>query len=240
MGGVVSGITQNIFNRKAASEGRAAYARAADDVRAGRAGALEQLQPYTDLGKQALSPLTGLALGKQYDPETGEYKDISQEERLALFQESPGYQFRLEQGQQALERSQAAKGGLLSGRAVLEAQRFGQGEASAEYGNYINRLQSLAGMGQAAAGGAANVITGTATQLANFDLGVGQLQAQLYQNRGKLYGESLGGFTNAAMMAATPVPKTPTGTTPGAPSAGAGQSQSYLSRFGQNLAGGDF
>lgn len=191
MGGLVSGITQDIFNRKAASEGRAGYARAADDVRAGRAGALEQLQPYTDLGKQALSPLTGLTLGKQYDPETGEYRDISQQERLALFQESPDYQFRLEQGQQALERSQAARGGLLSGRAALEAQRFGQGEASAEYGNYINRLQSLAGMGQSAAGGAANVITGTATQLAGFDLGVGQLQAQLYQNRGKLYGEGL-------------------------------------------------
>lgn len=237
MGGVVSAITQDYHNRKAAREGRAAYARAADDVRAGKTGALEQLQPYTDLGKQALSPLTGLALGKQYDPETGEYKDISQEERLALFQESPGYQFRLEQGQQALERSQAARGGLLSGRAALEAQRFGQGEASAEYGNYVNRLQSLAGMGQSAAGGAANVITGAASQLAGFDIGVGQLQAQMYQQRGQLYGDAFGQLTNAAIMAGAPAPQTPPGTTPGTPSAGAGQSQGFWSRFGQNLAG---
>jgi hypothetical protein len=235
MGGLVSGITQDIFNRKAASEGRAAYARAADDVRAGKAGALEKYQPYVDLGQQALSPLSGLVLGKQYDPETGEYKDINQQQRLNLFQESPDYQFRLQQGQQALERSQAARGGLLSGRAALEAQRLGQGEASSEYNNYVNRLQSLAGMGQQAAVGSANVITGAASQLAGFDLGVGQLQAQLYQNRGKLYGEGLGQITNAGLSAAAPTTKT--NTTPGAPGSGAGQS-SFLQRFGQNLSGG--
>mgnify|MGYP003336718255 CR=1 FL=1 len=42
-------------------------------------------------------------------------------------EQTPGYQFRFGQGMQALERSQAARGGLLSGGAMLEAQRFGQG-----------------------------------------------------------------------------------------------------------------
>lgn len=55
------------------------------------------------------------------------------------FQEDPGYQFRLEQGNQALERSQAARGGLLSGQAIKEAQRLNQGMADQTYNDAFNR-----------------------------------------------------------------------------------------------------
>lgn len=63
---------------------------------------------------------------------------------------TPGYQFRFDEGQKALGNQLAGSGLRLSGRAIKEAQRFGQGMASGEFGNRFNRLASLAGLGQTA------------------------------------------------------------------------------------------
>lgn len=75
------------------------------------------------------------------------------------FQADPGYAFRLSEGQKALDRQAAARGGLISGGALKAAQRYGQDMGSQEYMNAFNRyqternarlnpLQSLAGVGQ--------------------------------------------------------------------------------------------
>ena len=88
----------------------------------------------------------------------------------AQFQADPGYAFRLSEGQKALDRSAAARGGLISGGAMKAAQRFGQDLGSQEYQNAYNRaltgynadvareatgynrLAALAGYGQTATG----------------------------------------------------------------------------------------
>lgn len=57
------------------------------------------------------------------------------------FQADPGYAFRLSEGMKALERSAAARGGLLSGGAGKAFQRYGQDLASQEYGNAFDRFQ---------------------------------------------------------------------------------------------------
>lgn len=86
----------------------------------------------------------------------------------------PSYQFQMQQGQQALERSAAAKGTLLTGGALKGLARFGQGLASTFDDKYygrdlnqyqmahdiyasnqsgqFNRLSALAGLGQTSAG----------------------------------------------------------------------------------------
>lgn len=46
----------------------------------------------------------------------------------------PSMDFRMQQGQRAMDASAAAAGGLLSGKALLEAQDYGQNLASTEYG----------------------------------------------------------------------------------------------------------
>jgi hypothetical protein len=84
--------------------------------------------------------------------------------------QDPGYAFRLSEGQKALDRSAAARGGLISGGALKAAQRFGQDLGSQEYQNAYNRaltgynadvareatgynrLAALAGIGQTATG----------------------------------------------------------------------------------------
>lgn len=76
---------------------------------------------------------------------------------------NPAYQFQLKQGQQALDRSAAARGMGYSGAQMKAAQQYGQGlasqeydkqynRASSEFGDYYNRLAGLAQGGQQAAG----------------------------------------------------------------------------------------
>lgn len=61
----------------------------------------------------------------------------------------PSYQFRFQQGQQAVERSLAAKGMLNSGNAAMELQQYGQGAASQEFqAQHQRMIQSLQGVSQ--------------------------------------------------------------------------------------------
>lgn len=70
----------------------------------------------------------------------------------------PGYAFRLGEGQKALERQAAARGGLISGSALKAATRYGQDMGSQEYNNAFNRYATLAGYGQ----NATNTLTSAA------------------------------------------------------------------------------
>lgn len=54
-------------------------------------------------------------------------------------QQDPSYQFRLNQGQQALERSGAARGVTNTGGNLKDILDYGQNAASQEYGNIYNR-----------------------------------------------------------------------------------------------------
>jgi hypothetical protein len=79
----------------------------------------------------------------------------------------PGYQFGLQQGQQALDRRAAAQGGRVSGASLKAAQRYGTDYATTRYNDAysktqdrLTRLQNLAAMGSNAATGSANAITG--------------------------------------------------------------------------------
>src|SRR3990167_9690943 len=62
------------------------------------------------------------------------------------FEQDPGYQFRLQQGEQALGRSAAARGGRLGGAQLKALADYGQGMASQEFGNFAARRQGEAGL----------------------------------------------------------------------------------------------
>lgn len=96
----------------------------------------------------------------------------------------PGYQFRLGQGQQALERSAAARGGLLSGRQMKDLTQYGQDMGSQEFQNAFNRLAGIAGIGQSATQ-QGNVAAGQfGGQAAENILGMGNARASGYIGRG--------------------------------------------------------
>jgi len=190
IGGVVGGIINDRAIGKGVAKGQAGYAAGMRRLSEGKKQALGYLQPYMDVGQGALSPLSTLLTGRSYDPDTGKFTDVSEQERLDIFKESPDYQFRLQQGQKSLEASQAARGGLLSGRAMLESQTRGQNEAASEYGNYLSRLSGLAGMGQGSAGQAANITSGIASQLAQSEIGFGNISMQGKIARGQNWADT--------------------------------------------------
>jgi hypothetical protein len=105
-------------------------------------------KPFYDVGVNALPELV----------KASKYTPFGMQQ----FQQDPGYAFRLKEGQQALDRQAAARGGLISGGALKAAARYGQEMGSQEYTNAFNRyqaerqarlgpLQSLTGMGQTTA-----------------------------------------------------------------------------------------
>ena len=144
-------IGSSLLGSSAASSAADTQAAAAD-----RAAQLQKEQfdrqvelqaPWRQAGERALGKLETAA----------EYTPFG----MAQFQQDPGYAFRLAEGQKALERTAAARGGLISGGALKAASRYGQEMGSQEYTNAFNRyqterqarlnpLQSLAGLGQTA------------------------------------------------------------------------------------------
>lgn len=72
-----------------------------------------------------------------FDPNT-----LFEEFNAKEMEQDPGYAFRIAEGQKAIERSTAARGGLQSGAALKAAARFGQEMGSQEYQNAFNRFQA--------------------------------------------------------------------------------------------------
>ena len=64
------------------------------------------------------------------------------------FQQSPGYQYQLDEGMKAIRRAAAARGLLGSGTRLKEAGRFATSLANQDYNNYLNRLASFGGLSQ--------------------------------------------------------------------------------------------
>ncbi|MEB3202535.1 MAG: hypothetical protein VKK05_06955 [Synechococcus sp.] len=101
----------------------------------------EVLAPYLQGGQTSQNELMRL-LGIGGDASTAGYGSMAQPFGMAQFQADPGYQFRMDEGMKALERSAAARGGLLSGGFLRGATRYGQGVAAQEYQNAFNRYQA--------------------------------------------------------------------------------------------------
>tara|TARA_R110002126_G_scaffold57695_3_gene152859 strand:+ start:2886 stop:3677 length:792 start_codon:yes stop_codon:yes gene_type:complete len=103
-------------------------------------------QPFYQAGVNALPGyLKGIAPGGEY------VRNFT----MADFNADPGYAFRLSEGQKALDRQAAARGGLMSGGALKAAARYGQDMGKQDY----NRaLQDFYGRQDVARNAAAGVV----------------------------------------------------------------------------------
>jgi hypothetical protein len=72
---------------------------------------------------------------------------------LAQLQTTPGYQFTLGQGNNAINAAGAANGTLNSGNQATALSNYDSGLAQQNYGNYVNQLQPYLGASQNAASG---------------------------------------------------------------------------------------
>jgi len=146
-------IGSSLLGSRAASSAASTQSDAAN-----RAADLQNAQYQQTRADQMPFLQAGVTALNQLAPMAANYETFGQQQ----FQQDPGYAFRLSEGQKALDRSAAARGGLISGSALKAAQRYGQEMGSQEYTNAFNRyqterqarlgpLQSLAGVGQTTA-----------------------------------------------------------------------------------------
>jgi hypothetical protein len=95
-----------------------------DEMKRAQQAGLNAYSPYARTGAQANRQLSD-SLAAGFNP--GDLEN------------DPGYQFRLQQGQKALNQGLAARGMGQSGAAMKAAQEYGQGFANSEYADAYNR-----------------------------------------------------------------------------------------------------
>ena len=142
-------------------------------------------QPYLQAGQGALSQLQSL-----YGLPGG--KGMNGQQISSLLSSLPGYQFQLQQGTQAVDRSEAAKGLLNSGATGKALQQYGQGLGSSYFGQYVSGLQNMAGAGQASAAQQAQVGMNTANNISANQIYAGNAAAAGAIGTGNAFSNSLG------------------------------------------------
>lgn len=140
-------------------------------------------QPYQSLGSTSANSLQAL-LQKGFTAPT-----------LTQAEQTPGYQFNLQSGTQAIDENAAATGNLMSGNTGVALTKYGQGLATTTYQQayqdalnaYNTNYQSLLGgttVGLNSTGQLASANQNTANNTANIDLTGAQLQASQINNAG--------------------------------------------------------
>jgi hypothetical protein len=154
---------------------------------------VELQEPFRQAGVNALPELI----------EASRYTPFSMEQ----FQQDPGYAFRMREGLKALDRTAAARGGLLGGNQLRGVTQFGQDLASQEYTNAFNRyqaeraarlnpLQSLTGMGQSTAANVAGQAGQLGQSMAGNIIGAGNARASGYMGMANALTGGLGQYLN--------------------------------------------
>lgn len=156
------------------------------------------LAPYREAGSTAIG---------QLGAGTADGADFNRDFTMADFTKDPGYQFRMDEGTHALEGSAAARGGLLSGRAGKELERYGQDYASGEYSNAynrfnadrttrFNRLATVAGVGQTATNTGISAGSNSTNSIADLTLERANAQAAGRIGQANAYGQGLDSLAN--------------------------------------------
>lgn len=179
-----AGLAGAVISSNAAQSAAGTQAAAADAATAQQEAMYQKSQqnlaPYMAGGNTALSTLNGKlangSLGGSFTP--ADY----------LENQDPGYQFQLGQGQQALQNSQSAQDGVMSGSALKGLITYNQGTAATGYQNAYNRwlssqnntynqLSGVASLGESAAAGAGATGAGYSSGISNTITGAGNAQA---------------------------------------------------------------
>lgn len=194
--GAVASIGSAALGASAAKKGAKSQARAAEAAAAEQQRQFDLIQqnqaPFREAGVKALNQLMGL-----YGLNQGAQEGTGRADYSA-FLNSPDYQFALQQGQQAVDRSAAARGLLNSGNTLAAAQQYGQGLASQQLGNYRNSLMGLIGGGQEATGQLAQAGLQTGANVGNALMAGGNARASGALGSANALIGGLGGLGQAA------------------------------------------
>lgn len=162
--------------------------RAVSSQEAAQAQMRADLAPYAEAGTNALAPQQAL-LGLS-GPEAAQ-------EAMGDFQQSPGYQFQVDEGLRAVNSNASAAGMLGSGATMKALQARGQQLANQSFGEYYGRLNALTTMGQNSAAGVGAAGNQSAAGIAQTQMSNGSAQASIYGNAAQGLGNAIGqGYQN--------------------------------------------
>lgn len=192
-GALIGGIAGAVISSNATGNAANTQATSAQNA--------ENLQ-LQEFNQQQSNEAPYLAAGASSLPQLKSMASAAPSFTAADFQEDPGYQFDLQQGQQAIQRSAAASGGLQSGGTLKALAQYTQGQASNEYGNaynrymnnqstQFNRLASLSGIGQTGNAQTNQAGQNYANNTANEVTGLGNAQAGAQTAQGQIWGNTL-------------------------------------------------
>lgn len=181
VGTVIGGALSNRGSRSAARAQQQANQAGIDEQRRQFDLTRQDQMPWLDAGRSALGRLS-----------------MASEGNLSAFQMDPGYQFRLQQGQQGMDRGAAARGRLYSGGYDADRMAYNSGMASQEFGNWWGRQAELAGVGQRTASGLGQMGMGMASNIGNMYRDAGAARASSYQQQGNNWANVASGLGGLA------------------------------------------
>lgn len=203
---VVGAGSSIIAGNKAAKATKNAAKQASDTERYMYDTTRADYAPYREVGYGALGKLAGMT-GVQRTNADGTPVAGGVAGAMGLgyandggFTASPGYQFRMDEGQKAIERSAASRGLLKSGASLKALTRFAQGTASDEFNNYANRLAALAGVGQSATGSTAAAGSAAANAISQNQIAAGNARASSYANTGAAINNGVTNLASAYLL----------------------------------------
>ena len=170
----------------------------------------KDLAPWRESGGAANTRLSELlGLGEFSNESADDYGSLLKNFDLQDFETSPGYQFRLAEGNKGMDRASASRGSFDSGATLKALTRFNQDYASNEYGNAYNRdasnkdrtynyLSGVSGTGANTAGMIAGLGANNANANSQLITGAGNARAAGTVGAANAWQTGLGNISGAA------------------------------------------
>jgi len=217
-GSIFGGLFGGSASEKAAKQYEQALQQAEDWLKGQEQQGLQNYAPWQNAGASATNTLASL-LGTPgqglLTPWTQTFTAPTEAEAEA----TPGFQFQLHTGENAMQNSAAGNGSLLTGRTLADLNNFAQGTASTNYQNTFNnalaqyqsayntflnnqnntysRLMGVSGEGLQAAGGEGQLISGIGGDIASLMGQKGAAAAQGTIGAANAYGSIIPGIANS-------------------------------------------
>lgn len=182
---VAASLTGNLLGRRATNN-------AVNNLSAGATDAMSTIRTGSSAARQTLNPFVEASAPARQQIQNGtgaggEFNTPFTSAEFDLYKD-PSYQWRLSEGQRALQAQANANGSRFSGGFNKALNDYSQNAASQEYaaafgrretdlGSRFNRLMAAAGMGQQAAGDLAGLDTSTANQIAGLQTDLASARA---------------------------------------------------------------
>jgi hypothetical protein len=214
--GIVAGgsLLGGIFGASGAKKAAKAQLQAAREANALQEKMFNQQvalqEPFRQAGLTTQNELLR-QMGLSGDSASAGYGNLLRNFSAEDFQTDPGYNFRMSEGLKALDRTAAARGGMISGAAQKAAARYSQDVASNEYQNAYNRynqnrstnynmLTGQQAVGQNATNAQTQAAGNYSQQAGQTLMDMGNARASGYMGAANAWSNALQGVGNAYMQ----------------------------------------